>query len=519
MESPLTSTSQTPPTEASEQTAPDGEKRHSPRSRRRGTGLVVGLIIGCGLLFTPAPSGLSPDGWHVAVVGLVMAVWWMTEALPIAATSLLPLVAFPLLGVQPFEATAAPYAHPLIFLFMGGFMIALAMERWNLHRRIALSVIRAVGTAPRRLVGGFMLAAGGLSMWISNTATAMMMLPIGLSVVTLFGEQPAEEDASGGQRFGVALMLGIAYACSLGGLGTLIGTPTNAFLAAYLDRTYDLALSFAGWMSVGVPFALLGGVLVFLVLTRLLYPLAGGAVPGGRKALDEAFGRLGPVAYPERVVGGVFGVVALLWMTRSLLMPVVPGLSDGLIAMGGALVLFAWPAGQGDGTRVLDWTVMDRLPWGVLLLFGGGLSLADGVRSTGLATWIGEALTALGAWPLGVVVGVVVLVIVLLTELTSNTATAAAFLPVLGALALAIGEHPLLLMVPATVAASCAFMLPVATPPNAIVYGSGKVSIAEMARAGVGLNILFVLLVTVLSFTLIPFVFGIELGVVPPWAG
>jgi len=256
--------------------------------------------------------------------------------------------------------------------------------------------------------------------------------------------------------------------------------------------------------------------IVFGALTRIIYPLGTGQ-PVGRAALDAALDRLGPIAYPERVVGGVFGTVALLWVTRSLLAPVVPGLSDALIAMGGALVLFAWPAGLGDGTRVLDWSVMDRLPWGVLLLFGGGLSLADGVRATGLATWIGESLAALGTWPLGLVVGLVVLVIVLLTELTSNTATAAAFLPVLGALALGIGEDPLLLMVPATVAASCAFMLPVATPPNAIIYGSGQVTIGQMARAGVGLNLLFVLIVTALAFTLVPLVFGVELGIVPSW--
>ncbi|NBC84728.1 MAG: DASS family sodium-coupled anion symporter [Bacteroidetes bacterium] len=495
---------------------PPGRTVSAP-SRRRSLGLIAGLIVGTGMLLAPAPPGLSLAAWHVATVGLVMAVWWTTEALPIAATSLLPLVAFPLLGVQDFEATAAPYAHPLIFLFMGGFMIALAMERWNLHRRIALIVIRAVGTAPRRLVAGFMLAAGGLSMWISNTATAMMMLPIGLSVVTLVHEK-TDDDGSRPDGFGVTLMLGIAYACSLGGLGTLIGTPTNAFLAAYVDRTYGFAVSFVDWMLVGVPLALLGGMVVFAALTWIIYPLDSGAQPVGRPALDAALDRLGPVAYPERVVGGVFGTVALLWMTRSLLAPVVPGLSDALIAMSGALVLFAWPARLGDGTRVLDWSVMDRLPWGVLLLFGGGLSLADAVRKTGLATWIGESLTALGAWPLGIVVGLVVLVIVLLTELTSNTATAAAFLPVLGALALGIGEDPLLLMVPATVAASCAFMLPVATPPNAIIYSSGEVTIGQMARAGVGLNLLFVLIVTALAFTIVPLVFGVELGVVPPWA-
>jgi sodium-dependent dicarboxylate transporter 2/3/5 len=277
-----------------------------------------------------------------------------------------------------------------------------------------------------------------------------------------------------------------------------------------------MTFSFAAWMKVGVPVALLGGVFVYLALTRFLVPLPtgeGGALPGGQAALDRLARGLGAITYPERVIAGVFGVVALSWMTRSLLSGLVPGLSDSLIAIAGALVLFAWPARQGSDARILDADVLTRLPWSVLLLFGGGLSLAGAVEATGLATWIGEALEAVGTWPLAFVVALVVAVVILLTELTSNTATAAAFLPVLGALAVGIGQHPLQLLVPATLAVSCAFMLPVATPPNAIVYGSGVVRIQDMARVGVWLNLAFVVLLTALAFTLVPLVF--DLGTMP----
>lgn len=481
-------------------------------SLRRAAGLVAGPLLGGALLLIETPEGLSLAGWRVAALGGWIAVWWMTEALPIAVTSLLPLVAFPLLGIASIGDTAAPYAHPLIFLFLGGFLIARGMERWGLHRRLALGVIRRIGVQPRRIIAGFMVSAAVLSMWISNTATAMMMLPIGLSVIALVPE--AERG-----NFGIALMLGLAYACSLGGVGTLIGTPTNALLAGFVSDTYaGVDLSFVRWMGIGVPLMVVGLLIVFVVLTRWVFPVRLPMLPGGQAFIEAEWQALGPMQQPEIRVAVVFGLTAALWMTRPWLAQAVPGLSDTGIALAGALALFALPSGLRRGERVLDWAFARHLPWGVLLLFGGGLSLAAAIRDTGLAAWIGQGLGMLAAWPVWLLLLLTVALIVWLTELTSNTATAAAFLPVLCALAVGIGQHPLLLVVPATIAASCAFMLPVATPPNAIVYGSGYVTITQMARAGLWLNLAFILLVTLLAFLLVPPLLGVELGVVPAWA-
>ena len=471
-------------------------------------------LVGLSLVLPP-PAGLSPAAWRTAAVGLWMALWWMTEALPVAATSLLPLVLFPVLGVQSIRDAAAPYAHPLIFLFMGGFMIALAMERWGLHRRLALTVIRRIGTRPAHLVAGFMVASALLSMWISNTATALMMLPIGLSVIGLVGEDAQTPD---GRPFAVALMLGIAYACSIGGMATLIGTPTNAVLAGFMDETYGVEISFAQWILVGAPLAVVGVGVTFVLLTRVIYPISRREIPGGRAFLEAELRKLGRMSPPERRVAAVFALTAGLWISSTLLRTLVPGLSDTGIALFGALLLFLLPTGRGDRETVLNWTWARRLPWGVLLLFGGGLSLAGAVSTTGLATWIGQSMARLHTWPLPLIVLLMLLVIVLLTEMTSNTATAAAFLPVLAPIAVAIGQNPLLLVVPATLAASCAFMLPVATPPNAIIYGSSFVTIPQMVRAGVWLNVVFVVLITLLAFILLPPVLGIDPGVVPDWA-
>lgn len=507
---------------------------------RRRLGRVVGLGLFVLVVLSPAPPGLELAGWRATAVGLLMAVWWMTEALPIAATSLLPLLLFPVLEVLPVREAAAPYANPLIFLFLGGFLIALAMERWELHRRVALLTIRAVGVRPSRIVAGFMIASAGLSMWISNTATAMMMLPIGLSVVHLVerrGEQETNgsgeagrsearrEDGEGeteekvGTHFALCLMLGIAYACSVGGLGTLIGTPTNALLSAYVLETWGLEISFVRWLALGLPLTVVGLVVVYWVLVGRVYAIRLKELPGGRELLTRELAKLGPLSRPEKGVAVVFTLTALLWVTRPLITRLVPGLSDAGVAIFGALLLFVIPAGGGRGRALLDGGAFQRLPWRVLLLFGGGLSLASAIQSTGLAAWIGERMEALGAWPALAVVLLVVGVIVLLTELTSNTATAAAFLPVLGSMALGLGQNPLLLLAPAALAASCAFMLPVATPPNAIIYGSGEVTIPQMVRAGLWLNALFTLLVTLAAFTLLPLAFGVEVGVVPGWAG
>ena len=465
-------------------------------------GLWGGAALLGALLLLPPPDGLDATGWRTAVVGLVMAVWWMTEALPIAATSLVPLVAFPLLGIGSIADTSAPYAHPIVLLFLGGFLLAKGMERWGLHRRIALAILDRVGGAPRRVLAGFIATAGLLSMGLSNTATAVMMLPIAASAAAALREDGLATP------FDATLLLAVAYACSVGGTGTLIGTPTNALLAGFMSETAGVDLSFAGWLVLGLPFALLGLGVVYAVLLRVPHGVApvtperaaafAGWVRGARAAL-------GPASAPERRVGAVFGAVALLWSTRPLWDGAVPGASDAGIGLLGALVLFAMPAGAASGDvreRLLDWPTAATIPWGVLLLFGGGLALAGAVDASGLAAWIGGRLAVVGALPPLLVVGVVVTTVVLLTELTSNTATAAAFLPVLAALPFA--GDPFVLLVATTFAASCAFMLPVATPPNAIVFGSGRIEMGQMMRAGAVLNVLFIVLVTAWCAGVVP---------------
>ena len=505
-------------TQSSETAGPP--RPEAPRTalgRRRLGGLLTGPLVFGLLLLMPPPHGLAIEGWRTAATGLLMAIWWVTEAIPIPATALLPLILFPLLRVLPVSDVASPYAHPIIFLFMGGFMLALGMQRWELHRRIALSVVATVGTEPHRLVLGFMIATALMSMWVSNTATAVMMMPIGLSVIELV----APRDAGGPPEqlnFGTGLMLGIAYAASIGGLGTLIGTPPNALLAGFMQSQYGVEIGFARWMVVGVPLVLVSLPLVWLFLTRLVFPIRIQGIPSG--AVRDALQALGRTTPPEWRMGMVFGLTALAWITRPLLDPLIPGLSDTGIAMAAAVALFLFPSGdrRGRGRFLLDWETAESLPWGVLLLFGGGLSLAEAVTSSGLAEWIGQALSSLHAWPALLLVVTVTTVIIFLTELTSNTATAAAFLPVLAPLALAVGEDPLLLVVPAALGASCAFMLPVATPPNAIVYGSGYLTVPQMAKAGLGLNIAFIGLITAVAYTLVPLVFGVTPGNTAPAA-
>ena len=485
----------------------------------------MGLVLGGALFFLlialPAPAGLGAAAWRVAAVGLLMATWWVTEAIPIPATALLPLALFPLLGVAEIGDAAAPFANPIIYLFLGGFLIARSMEATPLPRRIALFSIRLIGARPRAIVAGVMASCAFLSMWVSNTATALMMLPIGVSLVALMpgeGEAGRSDVVSGSDspadpdersRFGKALMLGIAYACSIGGMGTLIGTPPNAFLAGFMSESYGVTIGFAEWMRIGVPVVLLGLPLCYLWLTRVAFPVHGRELPGGRELLDREAGALGPASPAERRIAVVFVLTALAWMSRPLLVRQVPalsGLSDAGIAMSAALLLFLLPSGEGSGHRLLDWRKARDTPWGVLILFGGGLSLAASVETTGLSRWLGGTVGGLAGWPLLLLILAIVAAVILLTELTSNTATAATFLPILGGLAIALGLDPLLLAVPAALAASGAFMLPVATPPNAIVYGSGYVQIADMARAGVWLNILFAVLVTCLSYLLVPVV-------------
>ena len=492
-----------------------------PTTRGR-AGLVLGSVLFLLMLILPAPAGLGAAAWHVAAAGVLMATWWVTEAIPIPATALLPLALFPLLGVADIRDTAAPFANPIIYLFLGGFLVARAMEATGLPRRIALSSIQLLGGRPRSIIAGVMASCAFLSMWVSNTATALMMLPIGLSLVALMptgndegdpgGQGTDSEAAAERRRFGTALMLGIAYACSIGGMGTLIGTPPNAFLAGFMLESYGVTIGFAEWMLLGVPVVLVGLPLCYLLLTRIVFPIHAREVPGGRELVDREAEAMGPMSSAERRVAVVFVLTAVAWMTRPILVNSfawLSGLTDAGIAMSAALVLFLIPSGEPGGQRLLDWELAREAPWGILVLVGGGLSLAAAVDATGLSAWLGTGVGGLTGWPLPILLLAIVVVVILLTELTSNTATAATFLPVLGGVALGLGRDPLLLAVPAALAASGAFMLPVATPPNAIVYGSGAVSIDDMMRAGIWLNVLFSVLVTAATYLLLPLVFGV----------
>jgi len=464
-------------------------------SLRQRIGLFLGPVVFVLALILPAPAGLSPDGWHTAGLAGLMAVWWITEAIPIPATALLPLVVLPVAGVGTMRETAAPYANPVIFLFLGGFILAAGLEASGLHRRLALGIIRLAGTTPRRLIAGFMAATAFLSMWISNTATVLMMLPIAVSTLAVVDPDTDSPDP----HLPIALFLGIAYAANIGGVATLIGTPPNALLAGFMEETYGMTLGFAQWMTLGLPLVLVAVPICWLLLSRVLFPVGNDTAGHSGEQLAEEWRGRGPLSRRERVVAVVTGGTALAWIFRPLLVKWLPGLSDPGIAIAGAMLLFLIPVDWKRLDPVLKWKAVERLPWGILILFGGGISLASAIQRSGLAEWIGAGLAAAGTWPLIGMVAAITAVIVLLTEITSNTATAATFLPVVAALAVASGLDPLVLAAPAALAASCAFMLPVATPPNAIVYASERVPIVAMLRAGLVLNLMMVLLITVMS--------------------
>lgn len=487
--------------------------------RKGSAGWPVGLLSGPAafllMLALPPPEGLTPEAWRVAATAVLMAIWWVTEPVPIPVTGMLPLALFPLVGVGSVAEASAPYADPLIFLFLGGFLIALGLEKWNLHRRIALAVISLVGTRPAGLVGGFMLATAFLSAWVSNTATAVMMLPIGLSVIGLLGKGRAEAGETDG--FAVALLLGIAYGASIGGLATLIGTPPNALLAAFMSRSYGVEIGFAQWMAIGLPITLAMLAFTWIVLTRVVFRLPGEAVAGSAALIRGEVEALGRLSGPEVRVGLVFLAAAFLWVARPALSGILPaGMNDTVIAIMAGVALFIIPAGRAaPGARLLDWAAAARLPWGVLLLFGGGLSLAAAIGRTGLAAWIGAGFEELGTWPILLVVVLVTAAIVFLTELTSNTATVAAFLPLMAAVAPVIGADPFMLAIPVALAGSLAFMLPAATPPNAIVFGSGWLTVAQMAKAGLLLNLFGIAAIVGMTWLLVGTLFAVPPAAVP----
>jgi sodium-dependent dicarboxylate transporter 2/3/5 len=481
-------------------------------SRAQRVGLFLGPALFVAVLILPPPPGLSAEGWSTAAVALLMATWWMTEAIPIPATALLPLPLFPILGVLDMSGAAAPFANELIYLFLGGFLIAVSMERWGLHRRIALSIITAIGTSPSRLVLGFMVATAFLSMWISNTATTTMMLPIGVAVGTLLRPEGPEDEPF---NFGIALMLGTAYAASIGGVATLIGTPPNAVLAGAVNEMLGVDIGFVQWMMVGLPLTLVMLPVCWLVLTRVIYrpgKLAGDAAD----ILEAERASLGRMNQGERNVGVVFVLTALAWLLRSekalgvFTLPGIntfaPAVRDSTIAMAAGVILFLLPVDWRKGEFTLDWPTARRVPWGVLILFGGGLSLARAMDQSGLAAWIGGGVAELGFLPAVLVFGGVAALFVFLTELTSNLATTTMAMPVMAGVAAGLGIAPIALMATAAMAASMAFMLPVATPPNAIVFGSGYLTIPQMAKAGFVMNLIAIVVVTVAATLLVPMV-------------
>lgn len=467
-------------------------------------GLYLGPLFLLLTWLTPPPGGMPDTAWVCVGLALLMATWWATEALPIPVTSLLPIVLVPALGISDIKSTTAAYANPTIYLFLGGFLLGIAMQRWDLHRRVALHTLKLAGHSPRRQIAGFMIATGFISMWVSNTATSIMMLPIGMSVVSLMSSGQDERDSGDPElkRYAAALLLAIAYSASLGGIATLIGTPPNALLAGYLASDQGIQIGFAQWMVVGLPIAITMCVVTWWWLTRTPFTFKANKDSG--EMIARELGALGTMNSAEKRVGIAFLAAALLWMFRPLINQVgLEWLSDTGIAMAIGVALFAIPSGTSRGRRLLVWEDARDLPWGVLLLFGGGLALAGVIKSSGLAEWIAAQLSVFSILPIIGLVGIVVLVIIFLTEVTSNTATAAAFLPLLGALALSLDIDPLLITVPAAIAASCAFMMPVATPPNAIVFATGHLKIQTMMSAGFFLNLAGTVIVTLMAYGLI----------------
>lgn len=507
--------------------AEDAEVHDKKEVRRQIIGMITGLVLAVIIYFIFPQSSVDlvakadPDlevSYNslriTAAIAVLMGAWWMTEAIPLAATALVPLVAFPLLQVIPFGEISSPYASPTIFLFMGGFILALGMQRWNLHRRLALSVVLLVGTKPKQLIAGFMIATGFLSMWVSNTATAVVMLPIGVSVLHLTAESVG--GMKNQKKFATALMLAIAYAASIGSLGTIIGTPPNALLVAYMSESHDIQIGFGQWMLVGVPIAVVFMALSWFILVTVFKPEVDD-IPGGREMIKHELQLMGKMGFGEKATAVIFGAAALSWVFIPLIIKKFElniQIADAAIGLTAAMLMFMIPAND-KGNRIMDWKTANELPWDVLLLFGGGLALSKMFSTSGLSLWIGELAKGLAALPLIILIAAIAAMVLILTEFTSNTATAATFLPIMAGVAVGIGLNTaneaniLLLTIPVALSATCAFMLPVATPPNAIAFGSGYVKIGDMVKGGIWLNALGVVLVTLVTYFLAVPAFGL----------
>lgn len=469
-------------------------------------GLLLGPTLFSIIQFLPI-SLVSEKGDAVIAVAVWMVIWWITETVNIAVTALLPLILFPLLRVMPIEDVGANYGSPIIFLFFGGFILALALEKVNLHRRIALTIVKLTGTTPEKVVLGFMLATAFMSMWISNTASTVVMLPIAISVIKLLMDDK-EGFTKGDKNFALSIMLGIAFAANAGGIATVIGTPPNSVLIGLLENQYNIQISFLTWMSFGLPFSILMITFVYFVLVKWMFPCKGIVFTSSTNLIDQELEKLGKISFEEKRVLTIFAITVFLWITRTLINGVFPGLklSDTIISLLGAVALFAIPLHVKKGTFVLEWSDTSKLAWGILILFGGGLTLAKGMASSGLVGLVTESI-AQGNLPVLLTVSLLIILMLFMTELMSNVALVAVLGPVVAGIAIGLNIPILNLLIPVTMASSCAFMLPMATPPNAIVFASGYVKVNQMVRAGIVLNLIAVALLILYYQFIIPFFF------------
>lgn len=472
--------------------------------------LISGPLLFLAMQFFSPPAGMSESAYSLLSITLWMALWWVTESVPIAITALLPIILFPMTGAVDLQTTTASYGHKYIFLYMGGFMLAIAIEKWNLHKRIALNIIKIIGTNISRIILGFMVATAFLSMWISNTATAVMMLPIAMSIVAQLQDNPNTEKNEN-LIFGKALMLSIAYSASIGGMATLIGTPPNLVFAGYVEETYGIEITFLQWLKFGVPIAIPLLVIAWLYLTKFAFKFKQKEFPGGKEEINRLLVLIGPMKREEKLVSSIFILTAFCWITRSfILQEFFPFIDDTIIAMTAGVLLFVVPASDFK-KRLITWEDAVKLPWGIILLFGGGMALAAGFQITGLASWLGAQMSVFQGLSVLVLVFVVITLVNFFTEFTSNLATTAMLLPILAPIAISLNMNPYMLMVACTIAASCAFMMPVATPPNAVVFGSGYLRIPDMIKSGIWMNIISILFLTLMVYYFLPIIWDFNL--------
>lgn len=472
-------------------------------------GLVLGPVLFCLIFFTVVPGLLSEKSIIVLALGAWMVTWWATEAMPIPVSALLPMVVFPLMGVSTVKEASAPYGDPVIFLFMGGFILALGLERHNLHQRIALSLIRLTGTSGNGIILGFMLSTALISMWISNTATAIMMLPIAASVTSLLAKETGQENDPRFKKFATGLMLAIAYAASIGGMATIIGTPPNVVMVGYMKRFYNLDVSFTSWMIVGVPLMIMSLTACYLLITRVLFRNHLPSIEGSKELIHRKLQALGKLSLEEKLVLAVFSVTCFFWIFRQNLNILIGRnlLDDTTIAMAGGMLMFLLPVNLKNQKFLLDWSDMKELPWGILLLFGGGLCLADGMEKSGLVQIVGNHFSQQQGISTGLLIFSLTAISMGLTELMSNVALVTIFIPVVFGVADGFHINPIWLAMPVTYAASCAFMMPISTPPNAVLFASGYIKMKDMIKTGVLLNLCCLVIITVLALTVIQWIF------------